>query len=204
MKTVGIIDYGAGNFSSVWRAMERIQCTLKHVQSYRDLDGCDRLILPGVGAFNTAMVRLRELGLIDGIDRSVDSGIPFLGICVGMQILATRGTEFGDWNGLNLIPGSVDRFELNSLPLPHIGWNNVHFRPDSLLFSRIEQDSDFYFVHSYHFRNVDEAYVSGYCDYGYRFPAALERDHILGVQFHPEKSHSSGLKLLTNFVEMYA
>ncbi len=199
---IDIIDYGMGNLQSVRNALERIGCQVRISSESSALVDADALILPGVGAFGEAMNNLQQRKLILPLQRAVlDEGKPLLGICLGMQLLADSSDERGNHQGLSLIPGNIREIPiLSDLRLPHIGWNNVAVRKRDLLFRDIQDGSDFYFVHSYHFV-CDPAYITGVTDYGMDITAAVQKEHIFGVQFHPERSQLKGLRLLRNFVD---
>lgn len=203
---VGIIDYGSGNYASVRNAVSSLSPDFIEVRHPDDLNLCTHIILPGVGAYHAAMEKLHSLGFINPLRLHVlEKNKPFLGICVGMQILSTVGTEFQECEGLNFIKGVVKRFDFKkdiTLPLPHIGWNEVYINRDNPLFKDIESNETFYFVHSYHFVSKDEGDVIAKSDYGYPFVSSIQRDNIYGVQFHPEKSQINGIKLLRNFIDI--
>ena len=204
---IGIIDYGAGNFASVWNAFQQHKCHVIQIQHPEQLRKCSHLVLPGVGAFSTAVDRLHGMQLFDPIKEILEEGTrPFLWLCVGMQILSSSGTEFHYVSGFNLVSGAVDRFDFtgkeNKFRLPHIGWNDVKIKPDSRLFKGIDpEESNFYFVHSYHLISNDDNAHFSYCNYGYDFIAAFEKGLVFGVQFHPEKSQENGNILLGNFLQ---
>lgn len=205
---IGIVDYGSGNFSSVFNSIKLIHSDIKTISNPSDLEVCSKIILPGVGAFKTAMERLAELNLLSALNDAVlVRKKPFLGICVGMQILAKEGNEFENTLGLGWINGSVNRFELTQkdLVLPHIGWNEVMKFEGQDLFDGLDPDEpSFYFVHSYHLE-LDEMEIKNvkvtYSNYEKPFIAAIQKDNIFGVQFHPEKSQRNGIKLLGNFLK---
>jgi len=203
---VGIVDYGSGNFASVLNAMTTFHDNVKSIASPKDFVGCSHIVLPGVGAFKTAVEKMQALNLIDSLKESVlIQKKPFLGICVGMQILAEKGFEFEISDGLGWITGNVVKFDFGNEPLhlPHIGWNDVEDYDGQPLFRDIQDDDpSFYFVHSYHLQTNDPNCIVTYAGYGYRFPAAIQRDNIFGVQFHPEKSQTNGLQLLKNFARL--
>jgi glutamine amidotransferase len=204
-KHIGIIDYGSGNFTSVLNAVKFITEKIKIIVKSNDLDDCDKIILPGVGAFNYAMQKIRTMGIIEKLTQEIiDNKKPFLGICVGMQILAEKGYEFEETQGLNLVKGEVKKFNFikERYILPHVGWNSVTNIEDNPLFYGIDKDdADFYFVHSYHLYSTDESVKFQYSEYGYRFISALWKDNFFGVQFHPEKSQHNGMKVLENFIK---
>ena len=203
MKIV-IIDYGMGNLGSIQRAVA--ECGTKDVAISADpkeLQEADKLILPGVGAFNDGINNLRTSRL-DGLLRklTLQDRTPLLGICLGMQLLATRGHEWGVVDGLDLIPGQVKKLEplFPEERIPHIGWNEVHYAKNDPLFAKIADGSDFYFVHSYHFIPKDKGDIIGTTPYCGSFVSALRHGTIWGVQFHPEKSSILGFGVLKNFL----
>jgi glutamine amidotransferase len=198
---IGIIDYGMGNIQSVRNAFERVGAEVRVVAQGHELAACDGLVLPGVGAFSMAMVNLHKNDIVAPLKDMVAAGTPLLGICLGLQLLADASEEFGAHQGLGLIPGRVRRIPVTGdLRLPHIGWNGLRIRPevDGGLFDEVPQDSAVYFVHSFMF-DCDPRYVSATTDYGGEVTAAVCRDNIQAVQFHPEKSQTQGLRLLRNF-----
>ncbi|MFA6568258.1 MAG: imidazole glycerol phosphate synthase subunit HisH [Victivallales bacterium] len=205
MGKVAIIDYGMGNIDSVLRAVEECGAEPVLTNEKAVLETCSSIILPGVGAFSDAMRQLKKLSLDLIIKEQVlEKNIPFLGICLGMQLLASRGTEGGDTEGLNLIKGSVARFESNAkdIRIPHMGWNEVVFKTDSQLFNGIDSGKDFYFVHSYHFKPDNDSDIAGTTPYCGEFVSVVGRGLIFGTQFHPEKSQKTGFRLLRNFLEI--
>lgn len=197
-----IIDYGMGNLRSVANAFHALGYDAVITGKPDDLRKADKIVLPGVGAFGDAMNNLRRSGWVELLNEEVVSkGKPFLGICLGMQILATTGTEHGVHDGLNWIRGSVVRLQCESanLRIPHIGWNDVRLSKSDGLYKGLGDPQAFYFVHSYAFVPDDRDTISGICDYGGDFVASVEKDSIYAVQFHPEKSHKIGLAVLNNF-----
>jgi imidazole glycerol-phosphate synthase subunit HisH len=201
--TIGIVDYEMGNLSSVSNAFRFLGAPPVLLKSPQCFDkALDGIVLPGVGAFAQGMANLEKLGFVEKLEESVfQKKIPFLGICVGMQLLASRGHEHGDTRGLGWIPGSVVLMETpSSLRVPQMGWNPIKFHKDSRLFKGCEEEASFYFANSYHFVLEFKEMVSATCEYGGTRTAAVENKNIFGVQFHPEKSHEGGLKLLRNFV----
>ncbi len=197
---IAIVDYGMGNLRSVQKAIERVGSSASIVQSPEGLEGVEKLVLPGVGAFADAMKGLEEGGLIEPILRHIKKGRLFLGICLGLQLLFSESTEGGLHYGLNVIPGRVMRFEQNSLKVPHMGWNRVTFLRDAPLIKGVPQDSYMYFVHSYYVCPNDPAVVAAVTDYGINFTSFVWKDNIFATQFHPEKSQTIGLAILRNFV----
>lgn len=200
---IAVVDYGMGNLRSVANAFEAIGAPVRVTSRPQDLEEAERIVLPGVGAFGEAIGRLREIGMVDAMHKAVvEAKKPFLGICLGMQLLAERSFEHGEHPGLGWIPGCVRRIEPRdpTLRVPHVGWNSVTTRGASGLFRGLPHDPAFYFVHSFWFDVEDSAAVVGTCDYGGQLVAAVCRDHVFGTQFHPEKSHHAGLTLLKNFV----
>lgn len=202
---IGIIDYGLGNINAFCNVYRHLNLPVIAVHTVDELEGCDHLILPGVGAFDNAIGKLDASGMRPMITRRVmEENVPILGICVGMQMLADASEE-GHLPGLGWVPGTVKRFDpariTERTKLPHMGWNNVRIG-DSPLFRNLEQDSRFYFIHSYYFVPDDPAHCLARSEYGGPFAAAVGRDKIFGVQFHPEKSHAAGIALLKNFAEL--
>jgi imidazole glycerol-phosphate synthase subunit HisH len=200
---VGVIDYGMGNRRSVQKAIERAGATVRVTGDQLELEACDGLVLPGVGAFPLAMRRLRERGLGELIHSSVSRGLPLLGICLGMQLLFERSEELEQSDGLGVLPGEVRWLEANGLRLPHIGWSEVRFEQPSPLTRGLPPGGcPFYHVHSLAVRPADRHDVLGSAEYGERFPAIVGRGRVFGVQFHPEKSSRHGLEMLGAFVDM--
>ncbi|MBF0211923.1 MAG: imidazole glycerol phosphate synthase subunit HisH [Magnetococcales bacterium] len=205
-----VIDYGSGNLRSVAKALETAGARVVVSGQAADLRQADHLVLPGVGAFADCRRNLDEAGLTQPILDHIQAGKPFLGICVGMQLLFTEGHEFGIHPGLDLVPGQVIRFA-NDMPdphhapqrlkIPHMGWNRIHPTGAHPLWNGIPDGSHCYFVHSYHGVADQAAMVAAWCEHGIPFAAAVARDNLFGTQFHPEKSQDVGLKLLKNFVE---
>jgi glutamine amidotransferase len=205
MKSIGLIDYGAGNFTSVLNALRRLGVKVLRIDRCEQLLSASHIILPGVGSFPSAMQNLCRTGMVAAIKDIIDNDRrPFLGICVGMQLLATEGTEFRRCDGLGVIKGTVEKIpvEEKGLRLPHIGWNEVELSSDSVLFHGLSDNPIFYFVHSFHLNAADRNDIIAYCDYGSGVVAAVCKRRTYGVQFHPEKSQQDGLKLLNNFVSI--
>jgi len=201
---LGVINYGAGNYGSLCNALNFIEIPFKEIQKAEDFDNVSRIILPGVGAFNHCMNRLKIQGILERLkDEIINENKLFLGICVGHQVLATIGTEFDVCEGLNLINGKVIKLESSKkMPVPNIGWSEVFQNKDSPLFEGIKNNATFYFVHSYYLETEDKAETLATINYGSEITAAANRGNIFGVQFHPEKSQKNGLKVLKNFSEM--
>ncbi len=198
---IGIVDYDAGNLRSVTKALERFQAPIKWVQTPSDLDDCEKLVLPGVGAFGKAMQALDQLQLTQPIIHFIESGRPFLGICLGMQLLFPESEESPGIKGLSIFAGRVRRLPA-SVKTPHLGWNQVRHCEQSRLWQDVPQGCLFYFAHSFSTEVTDARLVSGWCDYGGDFAAAVERDSVFLLQFHPEKSQRWGLKLIENFIHL--
>ncbi len=197
--SVVILDYGSGNVSSVYHMLKRMIDNVIISRKSSDIDKASHLILPGVGAFSESMDKIKNRLPLDIIEKKVlNEGIPFLGICVGMQVLFDKGSEFGCYDGLGWISGEVEKISNHGLPIPHIGWNNICSVNNDL----IENNSDMYFVHSYRAIPSDEGIVIGRVNYGENLCAAIKHKNILGVQFHPEKSQSKGMDLIAKFLEM--
>ncbi|MBE1444277.1 imidazole glycerol phosphate synthase subunit HisH [Paenibacillus sp. OAS669] len=197
---IAIIDYGMGNLHSVSKAVERLGYEAVITSDEQQIMAADGAILPGVGAFGDAMEHLRESQLDGVVKRYAESGKPLLGICLGMQLLFSRSEEHGSHEGLNLLPGSVVRFR-GSYKVPHMGWNRLQLVQSSPLFKGIEQ-GHVYFVHSYHVQPEQRSDLLATTDYYQQVTAIVGRNQIYGMQFHPEKSGSIGMKLLGNFLEL--
>lgn len=204
MSSIAIIDYGMGNLRSVQKALEHVGSSAVITSSAREIAAADKVILPGVGAFRDAIQALKDHQLIDVIHQSVESGRPFLGICLGMQLLLERSFEDGEYEGLGIIPGSVRRFDIDpSLKIPHMGWNQVSIvDSDNPLFAGADPDAWYYFVHSYYVDPADPTWTAATSDYGGPFTASVQQANVFATQFHPEKSQSAGLHLLKNFIDL--
>ena len=202
---IGIIDYGVGNIQAILNVYYRLNIPACRVRIPADFIHTSRLILPGVGTFDRAMQSLNHSGLRESLEALVlIKKIPLLAVCVGFQMLAS-GSEEGIEPGLNWIPGRVFSFtrdsRFGSMPSPHMGWNCINLKRDSMLFKGIDHHSHFYFLHSFFFDCYDKSYVTATSNYSFEFDSAISFDNIHGVQFHPEKSHELGSKLLMNFAE---
>lgn len=195
---IAIIDYGMGNLRSVQKAFELIGYEAKITNKLQDISDASHIVLPGVGAIKDAMQSLRKVEIIDKLFSEIKNGKPFLGICLGMQMLFDYSTEGGRYDCLKLIDGHVDRFKNEGLKVPHVGWNKIEVQKETPLLKGIE-DPYFYFVHSFHATSVKKEDVLTTTNYMYDFVSSVSKDNIYGVQFHPEKSGDTGLKLLKNF-----
>lgn len=196
---IAIIDYGAGNIFSVKNALDYIGVKAELTKNKSDIENADGIILPGVGAFPWAMNKLNESGLVDVIKEQAPQK-PFLGICLGMQLLFGKGYEFEETDGLGLIDGEVKLMETGELPLPHIGWNKLEINHDCEFLNGVGE-TYVYFVHSYAAECSSDS-VSAYTDYGGKRTALVNKGTIYGAQFHPEKSGAAGLRMLRNFADM--
>lgn len=196
-----IIDYDAGNIKSVEKALQALGEDAVITRDRDILLHADRVILPGVGAFGDAMDKLHTYGLVEIIHQIVEKGIPFLGICLGLQLLFERSEESPGVQGLGLLQGEILRLPDDSgLKIPHIGWNSLKFPHDGRLFKGIEEESYVYFVHSYYLKAADESVVKATTEYGTIVHASVEKDNLFACQFHPEKSSDVGLQILKNFI----
>ncbi|KIM02551.1 MAG: glutamine amidotransferase [Sulfurovum sp. PC08-66] len=196
---IGIVDYNMGNLASVQNAFDKLGSKTKIESHPNKLQACDKLLLPGVGAFGDAMEHLNRNGMNEAIVQYAQSGKPILGICLGMQLLFDTSREFGEHRGLGLI--AFDKTQFNHpLKVPHMGWNELFVTHDTPLFEGLN-DPYLYFVHSFH-ALCDDKFVIGKSFYGYEFIAAVHRENIYGIQPHPEKSHDNGLKILKNFINL--
>ena len=205
MQRVAVVDYGMGNLDSVRRALEECGAEVTIATEPDELRVADKILLPGVGAFPDAMARLRSSGIAEGLRAVVDAGAPFLGICLGMQLLLTTGTEGGTTEGLGFIDGTVERFVPGpgAERIPHAGWNELHrANGRATLLADVPDGADVYFVHSYHAVCADPADVAATTPYCGSFTSVIERDNVHGAQFHPEKSQRHGFQLLRNFLSL--
>jgi glutamine amidotransferase len=203
MNRVVIVDYGMCNLDSIARAIEECGGRSLVTADPRELKEATQIILPGVGAFANAMQNLHERGLVSALqDQVIGNHIPFLGICLGMQLMATCGHESGVNSGLGWIDGEVVKLEPKGQDrrIPHIGWNNIELVSESPLFKDVAPDRDFYFVHSYHVKCTNVSQIVTRTPYAGGFVSAVGYDHIFGVQFHPEKSQKAGFQMLRNFL----
>ena len=198
---IAVVDYGMGNLRSVSKAIEHVGADVKVTRNPQDLKDAKGIVLPGVGAFRDAVRNLKEFGLWEVIIREVEKGKPFLGICLGLQLLFEKSYEFGETEGFGFIEGEVVKFELPAdFKIPHMGWNQVYKKKESELLKNIKEGEFFYFVHSYYVKPKNKKVVLTETDYGIYFTSAIEKENIFATQFHPEKSQKAGQKLLKNFV----
>jgi imidazole glycerol-phosphate synthase subunit HisH len=201
-----IIDYGMGNLGSIFNMFKHIGVESSISESVQDIENADKLVLSGVGAFDSGMKNISDLGLLSLLnDMVLKDKKPILGICLGMQLFAIKSEE-GTSAGLGWINADIVKFNFDNesanLKIPHMGWNLANVHGDSALFRDTIEESRYYFVHSYHLVCEEEENVICTTNYGYEFPSAIEKENIFGVQFHPEKSHRFGMKLLKNFAEL--
>jgi len=205
---IAIIDYGMGNLRSVQKGFERIGFAAEVTADPARLLEAEKIVLPGVGAFRDCIHNLQQGGFVEPILQVIAEGRPFLGICLGLQLLFTESEEFGLHKGLGVIPGRVVRFpegmqeQGEKLPVPHMGWNQISLKAETPLFNNIADGSNVYFVHSYYVKPDDPTVVAATCNYGLEFCAAIRKDNVMATQFHPEKSQGIGLQMLKNFAEM--
>jgi glutamine amidotransferase len=203
---ITILDYGLGNVLAFVNVYKRLNIPVNVAKSKNDLLKATKIILPGVGSFDSAMQQLEQSDMLPSIEKLVlDQGVPFLGICVGMQLLA-RSSDEGKLSGLGWVDANVRKFDKTLMPegtcLPHMGWNDVEPLGDTILFKGLENDARFYFLHSYYLECNEKTNIMAKTDYGGLFSCAVLKDNIYGVQFHPEKSHHYGSQLLKNFSDI--
>jgi glutamine amidotransferase len=207
---IAIVDYGMGNLRSVHKAVEQVGGAAQVIPDPQGIKDASKIILPGVGAFRDCMHNLASRGLLEPLVKAIAAGKPFLGICLGLQLLFDESDEFGTYRGMGILPGKVTRFpdaitdseDATPLPIPHMGWNTIEIKKDTPLFAGIESGSYFYFVHSYYAIPADPRDIAATTPYGIEFACAVQRANISAVQFHPEKSQEKGLRLLKNFVRL--
>ncbi len=204
---IAIIDYGLGNLTSVKNALDFLGTESEITNNISKIEKADKIILPGVGAFGYGMENLKKLGLIEVLHKEVIvNKKPFLGICLGMQLICKKSYEEGEFEGLAWIDAEVIRFnsESEKLLVPHVGWNEVVCNLASPILIGGNREQTFYFVHSYYPDVKDKNLVVGWCDYGVKFAAVLQKENIFAVQFHPEKSQTEGLEILRKFAEIHS
>lgn len=195
---IAIIDYGMGNLRSVEKGFEKAGVRVKVVTGPDEVDRARGVVLPGVGAFADAMENLKNSGMDEAVKRAIKDGRPFLGICLGLQLLFEASEEWGRSRGLGILPGLVRRLP-EKLKVPHMGWNQVKFTGDHPVFRGVPDNSSFYFVHSYYVDTEDQQVQAGVTDYGMSFISAVGYENVFAIQFHPEKSSVIGLRILRNF-----
>jgi glutamine amidotransferase len=201
---IAILDYGMGNLRSVEKALERVGADPRRTTDREAATDAAGLILPGVGAFPKAKAGVRELGFDELVRDRAAAGVPVLGICLGFQLLFDSSTEGEGAEGLGLLPGPVEELSAGDLKVPHIGWSPVHWERESPLTGGLQDETPYYFVHSFTPAPANEDDVLGTAEYGSRFACAVARENVYGVQFHPEKSSAAGLRLLENFARICA
>ncbi|MCL5033728.1 MAG: imidazole glycerol phosphate synthase subunit HisH [Bacteroidetes bacterium] len=199
-KKVTVVDYRTSNLLSIAKALQKAGAEVELTQNADDIAKSEKLVLPGVGSFGAAMRNIDSFGMKQSLQEFGRSGRPLIGICLGMQLLFDVSFELGINDGLGLIPGEVVAFN-SGVKVPHMGWNQVEFQRKSRLFDGLPDGQYAYFVHSYYVRTDDDC-VSGKTEYGLKFPSIIERENIFGIQFHPEKSQSFGLRILENFLRV--
>jgi glutamine amidotransferase len=200
---VCILDYGSGNVKSVFNLLSSITDDVKISNDISIIEKATHLILPGVGAFGASMSKIKKKLPLDIIENEVfRSKKPFLGICVGMQVLAEKGFEFGEYDGLGWLSGNVIKIDSKDKPLPHIGWNDIQIKHPSPLLHNFDNNQDFYFAHSYAFKTLSDENILATTNYGEEFISAANKENIFGVQFHPEKSQKAGKMLMLNFLSL--
>ncbi len=197
-----IIDYGMGNLRNVQRGFERIGLEAKLTRNKKEIQRASAIVLPGVGAFKDCMINLEKYGMVESLLRSIEKGKPYLGICLGLQILFSESEEFGSHKGLDLIKGRVVRFKSDpEHKVPHMGWNTVEIEREVPMLQGIVSGDFFYFVHSYYVIPEEKQWISSFTNYGLSFVSSIWKENIFATQFHPEKSQHKGLKILENFVK---
>jgi glutamine amidotransferase len=200
---IAIVDYEMGNLRSVQKAFERVGHSATITSDPAVLADATKIVLPGVGAFRDAIAALRDRKLVDPIRTAIESGKPFLGICLGLQMLFDKGYEDGEHEGLGIIPGEVVRFKVPAeFKVPHMGWNQIRFRKRSPIFEGVDEGAHFYFVHSYYVVPRESDVIATETEYATPFTSSIWRDRLFAVQFHPEKSQAAGLRVLKNFAEL--
>ncbi len=208
MNKIAIIDYEMGNLHSVQKGFEKIGANAFIATKPEEIKEADKIVLPGVGAFRDAISTLRDKGFVEPIKEFIESDKPFLGICLGLQMLFDVGYEDGEWEGMGVIPGKVVKFDFsgrpdeNDLKIPHMGWNRLMITPGNPLYNGLDNESFVYFVHSYYVVPNDENVIATTTDHGINFVSSIRRNNLFATQFHPEKSQALGLKILENFSKL--
>ena len=200
---IAIVDYQMGNLRSVQKALERVGYEAQVTGDPTVIAQASKIVLPGVGAYADAIAELKRRALVEPIREAINGGRPFLGICLGLQLLFERSYEDGEHEGMGILPGSARRFEVpREYKVPHMGWNQVHYRRQPPIFEGIEDQTHFYFVHSYYVVPEDESMIAGEAQYPDPFCAMIWRENLFATQFHPEKSQDAGLQVLRNFAAL--
>ena len=200
---IAMIDYDAGNIKSVEKALQELGTDVIITKDPQEILNADKVILPGVGAFGDAMNNLKKYGLDEVIHQVVEKGTPFLGICLGLQLLFERSDESPEAVGLGILKGEILRIpDAEGLKIPHMGWNSLHLQNNGRLFKDLKENDYVYFVHSYYLKAEDEEIVKATTNYSVNIHASVEKDNVFACQFHPEKSSDVGLQILKNFVEL--
>ncbi len=202
MRKIVIVDYGMGNLRNVQKGFEKIGCEAKLTRNKKEIGRASAVVLPGVGAFKDCMENLEKYGLVDPLLQSIEKGKPYLGICLGLQILFSESEEFGTHKGLDLIRGKVVRFRPDpEHKVPHMGWNTIEKEREVPLLQGVENGDFFYFVHSYYVIPEEAQWISTFTTYGKPFVSSIWKENLFATQFHPEKSQQKGLRILENFVK---
>lgn len=196
---IAIVDYGMGNLRSVEKGFQKVGADARVVTDPKEIDDADGVVLPGVGAFMDCMRNLSDLNLTDAVRKAIRKGKPFLGICLGLQVLFSESEEFGTCKGLDIFKGKVLRFPHNELKVPHMGWNSINIKNRPPILDGVPDGGYVYFVHSFYVEPEDKGIVAATTDYGLEFTSMVWKDNIFAAQFHPEKSQSLGLKILKGF-----
>ena len=197
-----VIDYGMGNIRSVVKAFEKYSDNVVVSGNPEDINKADAVVLPGDGAYAMAMKHLHEKKLIDPLKKYINENRPFLGICLGFQLLFSESEEFGGSKGFNIIPGRVEKFKTNGFKVPHMGWNEVNLKNRSKYLEGVNNKSYFYFIHSFYPLIDDESWIVGTVEYDKEFVCMVGKGNVLATQFHPEKSHEVGLRIIKNFIKL--
>ena len=200
---IAIIDYGMGNLRSVQKGLQKAGTKVEVTSDPKQIKAAKGVVLPGVGAFGRCMENLQKYGLVETVKEIATSGKPFLGICLGLQLLFDESEEFGPVKGLGILPGKVVRFpESTKLTVPQMGWNRIQKRAETKILDGVDDGEWFYFVHSYYVAPVDKENIATMTDYGVNFVSSVAKDNLFACQFHPEKSSAAGLRILKNFTQL--
>lgn len=200
---ITIVDYGMGNLRSVQKALQKLSVEAEISASPAKIARAEKLVLPGVGAFRDAIAELKNKDMVGPVKDHIAAGKPFLGICLGLQLLFDVSYEDGEWEGLGIVPGEVRRLkDMPDLKIPHMGWNSLQIAGNPRILKDIPEGSHFYFVHSYHVVPREESVIAARTTHGQSFVSVIEKENLFATQFHPEKSQRLGLKLLSNFAEL--